>query len=466
MFRPAVLPVSLSLTLLLAACSPATPPAQPSPEFAAQPSPEAGHSPEAQPNLKAQSISEFIRLQQAFQALPADQKVTELRLQPLLDGGTLVGGRLAGATFALRFPPHWNRQSLVFAHGYTVVGTEPDTVPADPVAQDTTGGVFKEAYARGFAVGQSTYDKRGFAVESGIERTVALSRLLSALGAQRAYIAGASQGGSITELAIERYPQQFAGALAACGVVGGWEPELNYVTHLRALYNYFAAGTSYELPGIHDVTRTAGPDVNTIGLTLLKLYTAAQLQPQGEAARIIRQTVSAVPGVRTQDDIATLLMPLAAQMTGAEDFWAQAGGVFVDNTRTVYRSPLLSEAENAALNRGIQRYAASPAALARVHERWTPRGGIFKTKLLTIHNEYDPLVPTEHETWLREKVSAAGNDANLFQTLVPTTYSRFPTQLLGFEAANHCGFSPEQTKRVWNTLQQWVESGVRPTGQP
>lgn len=444
MFRSTVRLVSLSLTLLLAACAPVTPPTPPSPEAPAQPGPE------------------FTRLEQAFKALPAAQQVTELRLQPLADGGTLVGGRLAGATFALRFPAQWNRQSLVFAHGYTMVGTEPDTVPADPVAQDTTGGLFKEAYARGFAVGQSAYDKRGFAVESGIERTVALSRLLDDLGAERAYIAGASQGGSITALAIERYPDQFAGALAACGVVGGWEPELNYVTHLRALYNYFAAGTRYELPGVHDVTRTAGPSVNTIGGVLLKLYAAARLQPQGEAARIIRQTVSAVPGVRAQDDIATLFLPLAAQMTGAEDFWAQAGGVFVDNTRTVYHSSLLSEAENAALNRGIQRYAASPAALARVRERWTPTG-TFKTRLFTVHNEYDPLVPTEHEAWLREKVSAAGNNANLFQTLVPATYSRFPTKLVGFDAADHCGFSPEQTARFWNSLEQWVESGVKPT---
>ena len=319
MLRPVALSVSLSLTLLLAACAPATRPAQPGPEFT--------------------------RLEQAFRALPAAQQVTQLRLQPLADGGTLVGGRLAGATFALRFPAQWNRQSLVFAHGYTLLGSGPDanvdTVPADPVAQDTTAGIFTEAYARGFAVGQSTYDKRGFAVESGIERTVALSRLLDALGAERAYIAGGSQGGSITELAIERYPEQFAGALAACGVVGGWEPELNYVTHLRALYNYFAAGTRYELPGVHDVTRTAGPSVNTIGGVLLKLYAAARLQPQGEAARIIRQTVSAVPGVRAQDDFATLLMPLAAQMTGAEDFWAQAGGVFVDNTRTLPQPPAL-----------------------------------------------------------------------------------------------------------------------------
>ena len=432
-------PLLLTLLLTLSACAPAARPTRPGPEFT--------------------------RLEQAFRTLPPAQQVDELRLRPQPDGGTLVSGRLAGAAFTLRFPAHWNRQSVVFAHGYTLVETgpdaKPDTIPADPVANDETRGILAAAYGRGFAVGQSVYDKRGFAVESGIERTVALSRLLTALGAARAYIAGGSEGGSIVQLATERYPEQFAGALAACGVMGGWEKEMNFTTHVRALYNYFAAGSAYELPGRHDVTRTAQAGQNDILLTLLKLYAAAELNPRGDAARIIRLTVSAVPQVRTEGDIGTLGAALLTQMTGIEDFSAQVGGLFVDNSQTVYHSPLLTPEENATLNRGVQRYRADPQALAAVRERLAPSGH-FRTRLLSVHNDYDPLVPAEHETWLREKVDAAGNGANLYQTLVPATYSRFPTKLLGFRAADHCGFSPDQSARAWDALQRWVETGVRP----
>ncbi|PYE53782.1 alpha/beta hydrolase family protein [Deinococcus yavapaiensis] len=401
-----------------------------------------------------------------LQTVAPDAEVTELTSEVTRDGGMLVNGKLRGRAFALRFPPAWNRQTVLFAHGYTDPNGTPDVIPSDPTTPEVAQGLLKTVYEQGFAVGYSAFDKRGFAVTSAIENTVALKRFTDRLGSVRAYATGGSMGGSVVVLAVQRYPREFAGALAVCGVVSDWEDTVNYVTHVRALYNYFSEDTPYALPGTHDVTRALpSATMGDVTLTLLKLYVHAKLDARSQAAQILNRTLSAVPGVRSRPEFSTLVVSLLPQLVGIDDFTADAGGSILDNHETRYRSSLLSERENAALNEGIQRYRADPQAVTRFNRQFGSIGEM-PVKLLTVHNAYDPLVSYEHEERLRERVARAQQLGHLAQQTLPTRNEALPLPVLSLlgpaVGAAHCGFTPQQSERAWNDLRTWVERDVKP----
>lgn len=60
------------------------------------------------------------------------------------------------------------------------------------------------------------------------------------------YIVGASEGGLITTLLVERSPQLFAGGVAACGPIGDFRAQTDYFGDFRVLFDYFFPGV---IPG-------------------------------------------------------------------------------------------------------------------------------------------------------------------------------------------------------------------------
>ncbi|MBZ9753611.1 hypothetical protein K7W42_22570 [Deinococcus sp. HMF7604] len=399
----------------------------------------------------------------AIQRAAASSPITALTMTPTT-GGLRVNGRLNGRLFTAQFPTDWNQQAVYYTHGYTLPSPAQDTVATDLITQDDTGGLIPEAYRQGFAVARTVYDKRGFAVRSGIENTIALKRFIDQVGVQRSYVTGGSMGGSVLMGLIEKYPTDFVGALSACGAVSDWQFQVKYLTDFRAVFNYFTAGTAYALPGTEDVTRSApGLKGETMVKALGPLFLKAKLNPRGPEQQLLDRIVSAVPGVQAKADITTFFNTLAAQLFGLDDINATAGGIFVQNTDTVYTSSLLSAEDNAALNRGIQRYTVSSPAAVAYQQDWYSATGRFQTKLLTYHNTADALVPFEHEARLRARVEAAGNTANLVQQVVdPKLETLSRVLFLKLEGVTHCGFTPAQNVFAWNELRQWVETGTRP----
>lgn len=424
-----------------------------------------------QPSLTTTAMPTTSALGSVKDTLTADAgrlEVTQLKTRITDDGGMLVNGRLRGREFALRFPANWNRQTVLFAHGYALPDGKSDAVASDPVAEDPSFGLLPHAYREGFAVGHSAYDKKGLAVTSAITNTVALKHLADALGSTRAYMTGGSMGGSIAALTSQRNPDEFVGALAVCGVVSDWTYEVGYITELRALYDYFTQATPYALPGSRDVTRSvSGTNPLLFIAPMVRLAQDAEKDPSGRAARIMHLVASAVPGVLVKPELSTLFLGISTQALGMDDMKNEAGGLMVGNRSTIYHSDLLTDAENAALNEGIQRYDADTAAEAMMVRKFSTSGE-QRMKLLTMHNAYDPLVPYEHSERLRARVQAAGRLDSLAQRTVPTMNAALPIPhpaliAIGTKAgAAHCGFTSQQTGRAFDDLRAWVENGVRP----
>lgn len=396
----------------------------------------------------------------------------DVRFKRLSDGGLLLNGTLEGRQFALAIPRNWNREAMLFARGYSTPGSSID-VPDDPLESDKFG-ILTTPYAQGFAAGHSAYDKAGMGVESGVANTLRLKRFVDSLGAARVYVSGGSMGGNIVVALIEKYPREFAGGLAACGVMGDWPSEVGRLVDLRAAYNYFTRGTPYELPGTKDLNTSALPtsspgllkpiakirrflQIKRIANPLLDLFAAAEANPGGPEARIV-DNIAAVTGA--EKDIASFGIPLVTVALGMDDLNATFGGTVYENRDKQYVSPHLTAQENAALNIGIQRTpAADPVAVAKAAE-WYKSSGRFEVPLLSIFNEIDPLVPSGiQEPKLRFAVEQAGNIERLLQRRVPAMRAKLPgTDATGYV---HCGFTKEQVAKAWNDLRGWVETGVK-----
>jgi len=395
---------------------------------------------------------------------------TDLTSRAAPNGGVILNGKLEGRQFALAIPANWKGDALLHAHGYTLPGTPLD-VSTDPTSRFSGGtGIMAIAYADGLISGHSAYAKSGMAVGAGVTATLRLRELVKALGAQRVYVNGSSMGGNIVMALIETQPKAFDGAIAQCGVTDGWEREFGQLTELRAAYNFLTAGTPYALPGVQDATRSALPilpppgedgeafrrkQIVAIAAPVMALFKAAEAAPEGREARIIRQAAS-IGGF--EPELASFLFPFSTLGFGADDLRETFGGQIYGNVGKVYRSLEMTPAEAEAFNKGVQRFAADPAAVAKARQ-WRQVTGRFQTPLVTIHNRIDSLVPYSHAESLTRIVAKAGNSGRLIQFVAPAVQSPLP---VGGKGYDHCGFSQDEMRNTWLTLRTWVESGKRP----
>ncbi|MBY0302477.1 MULTISPECIES: alpha/beta fold hydrolase [Sphingomonas] len=409
--------------------------------------------------------------QAALQSKARAAGATGLAATAAPGGGMILNGTVEGRRFVLTLPPNWTGETVLFGQGYALPGTPP-TVPADPLAKDPGGGLFHHLYAQGIASGIAAVDKNGIATETATRNTMRLRALAVKLGAKRFYAVGGSMGGNIVLSLIENYPRAFSGALAMCGVTQGWLAMVRQLADMRGAYDVLTEGTPYALPGGKNLTRSALPivppaDGTTSGdafreaqktkllSPILALFLAAEANPQGPEARIIRQ-VAAVGGFAP--DPAALGAPISSAALGMDDIKATMGGLPIGNRDTVYAPPEMNAAEAAAFNRKMQRYDADPRAVAYA-QRWHEATGRFRIPLVTVHQTIDSLVPYAQSEGLGRITAAAGNGTRLAQYAVPPTKIALPGGLSGY---THCGFTPAQNIAAFDAMRTWVRTGRKP----
>lgn len=387
------------------------------------------------------------------------------------DGGMILNGTIDGRRFVMGLPINWNGEIALFGQGYATPGSTP-TVPSDPLTKDPSGGTFPNLYRKGIAFGIAAFDKSGVATQSGALNAMRLRALFRKMGARRFYALGGSMGGSVVMTLIERFPKAFSGAVAMCGVTEGWLPLVQQLADIRGAYDILTAGTPYAIPGDKDLTRSALPTIPPAGSSMagdafreqqkfkiiapvLGLFQAAKNDPQGREAKIIRQ-IAAVGGFAP--DPAAIGAPLYSAALGMDDIVATMGGLPITNRDRVYAPPEMTPAESADFNRRMQRYDATPAAIAYARD-WHQSTGRFRIPLVTVHQTIDSLVPYSQSEALGRIVASAGNGARIAQYAVPPTKFPLPGGLEGYA---HCGFTPAQNIAAFEAMRNWVTTGKRP----
>lgn len=322
----------------------------------------------------------------------------------------------SGALSRICVPAHgWNGDLIVYAHGYVAFNQPLDfynlTLPDGTYLPDLVQSL-------GFAFATTSYRRNGLAILEGVADVRELVARFAADVKQPdlTYITGPSEGGAVSALSAERSADVFDGGLSLCGPIGNFRKQIDYWGDFRALYDYFFPGV---LPGdaMH-VPDELIANWETVYQPLALAKLAADPVATAQLIRTSRAPIDPADPVNTTG--ATTVGILWYNVFATEDGKQQLGGIPFDNTARVYRGSL----NDAALNAAIDRFAADPAALAKMQEYETT--GNPAIPLVTMHTTGDPIIPYWHQLYYRQKVRANGN----------TGVTQLPIRRYG-----HCAFT-------------------------
>ena len=369
-----------------------------------------------------------------------------------LPGGVAVSGSApSGSAFCITVPPAAAITELkglvIFAHGYVFdyPAGLPPIIPynqlalIDPATQTQTS-IPAVVNGMGFVFATTSYSQNGLAVKEGVDNVVELVELvkqavmvqfgLPALPPFPVYIIGASEGGLVTTLAVEKHPEVFSGGVATCGPVGDFVKQVNYWGDFRVLFdNYFPAN----LLGDDPVTITDDVMANwgslgapgPIMVDTLNLLQADLASGGVNFQRLITAGRAAVDPKAPESAIATTLGLLDYNVMATNQAKVELGGNPYGNIGRLY----VAHPFDLGLNRRVQRIAADPAALAEINAYYQTSGSLQRP-LVLLHTTLDPIVPA----WHMALYSAKAYKQHSLRQLVAIPIARY----------GHCAFTPAE----------------------
>lgn len=287
-----------------------------------------------------------------------------------------------GATARYCMPNRWNGHLVVYARG-TVAASEPLgfyqlTAPGDIYLPDLM-------MALGYAFATTTFRTNGLNTLEAVEDLRILAERFPAVfgrAPRRTLLVAVSLGASPAAIALERFPHLFHGGYFLSGPVGSMRVQLDYLFHVRAVYDYYFPGV---LPGsITNVPPGTQADWSSVHEPSLRQAVLDDPARAFEMLRVLKIPHDPGDPVGASDIFERLLW---YHVFGWDDAIARLGGVPFDNTRAVYTG----SSNDAALNAGVPRVAGSPAAQrALLAYENTARPS---RPVLILHNIGDETVP-------------------------------------------------------------------------
>jgi hypothetical protein len=374
---------------------------------------------------------------------------------------TVYTGIDGGAAYRVEKPLNWNGELVLYAHGYRGQGST--------VFVDNPGALRAHYIAKGFAWAASSYQTNGYDVGQGVRDSQGLIRKFAAVtgtAATSVYLTGASMGGHITAVAIERYRHTFAGAMPYCGSIGDTE-----------LYDYFldanviaAALTRnpIEFPAqeppaewqaafrqsVKDHLALLGTGLGTGNPTFTPLGRewgeVVERRSGGDRPGFDSAWAywNARPGLTPNTDVPFLFGVYPGLSAGTAGI---APGNVTDNTRTLYRiddNRWLSRAE-IKINREVLRVRATAPASRDLTGIPVVKGDP-RIPVMSLHTIGDLFVPLSMEQIYAREVAAHRQSKLLVSRAI--------------RALGHCEFTPAELQAGFDDLVSWARSGKRPAG--
>jgi pimeloyl-ACP methyl ester carboxylesterase len=344
------------------------------------------------------------------------------------------GTQASGAIYRICMPPSpivaWNGDLLIFAHGYMAPGPTL-SIPDDQLKLPDGTSIPDIVNLMGYAFAVTSYSTNGLAVPEGMADVADLVRIFKQAHPtlNHVYLVGASEGGLITALSIEHHPDVFSGGLAACGPIGDFAGHANYLGDFRVVFDYYFPGL---IPGSPiSIPQSLIDTWETSYYSTTVLPVLANPASAISITQLLSVTMYDTDLVNTTTATATVSGLLWYSVFATNDARAKLGGQPFDNWTRVYSGSL----DDAALNAGVARFHADPAALQKIQTDYQTSGQL-RVPLVAIHTTLDPIVPYWHEPLYHDKVVARGRTPR---------YDEYPPGA----RYGHCNFT---TSEVQNAL--------------
>ena len=309
------------------------------------------------------------------------------------------GTQTSGAVYRIYMPDLscWNGGLVIFAHGYVPPQVAPLAIPED---QLTINGVSLPGLINqlGYAFALSSYRKNGLAIKEGILDSEDLVNVFNQqvhVAPQKVYIAGASEGGLVSALSIEQLANVYNAALPACGPIGDFRLQLNYIGDFRVIFDYF-------FPGVIPGNPVAIPPETIAGWNPNQIIAVLHANPSA-TAQFLKVTQFPV-GPDANTTAQNIVGLLAYNVLGANDATAELGGQPYDNRFRIY----FGSSNDLRLNLKVERFSADPKALAEIAAHYQTTGKLSRPAV-TLHTTSDPIVPYLHEPLYTLKTLFSGS---------------------------------------------------------
>jgi pimeloyl-ACP methyl ester carboxylesterase len=352
-------------------------------------------------------------------------------------------------------PPEGNGYTLIiYAHGY-VYPQEPLALPFEEIGGNVS--VIDHILNSGMAFATTSYSANGYAVQQAEEDLIALVNYFNTTLAEadKVILVGASEGGLITTMMLERHSDLFDGGLAMCGPIGGMTEQLKYIGDFRVVFDYFfpwvfpygldprddeAALSFYSEVGTDEWEDFYEPRVEfaieSRPLRTLRLFDITDAAWNWFDSASFAETAKTV--------LRYSILGTYDLLDTAASEWEEGGceediGMPYDNN-----SPYRWYDASWWLNRRVERIDGDTCAQVYISQYYDPTG-MLQVPLVTLHNISDPAVPYWHEALYKELVDSEGNSHNL--TVLP------PVLTYG-----HCNFKPWQVLGAFYILLNQVNN--------
>ena len=317
-------------------------------------------------------------------------------------------GEINGADYFIYIPENWNKGLVMYAHGYEEIGEE-----TEPFVQEV--GEFKDIFiSRGFAFAASKYKRQGLILKDGIEDTEALRSYFELKYGKPnlCIITGHSMGGMISLATIERYQNEYDGALPLCGWLEPAHSLMKFSLDLLATYDY--------LFGPNDGEIVSGNEKVTMEEIEKRINAKPDL-----ADKFARQFEFRF------EDIAWVV-DFFQHVFKESSSWL--GGLPAGNKKTIYSGFLYNDD---TMNENVRRYQADHEAEEYFIQYHTPTG-IISDPVIALHTTYDEILPVFSYKFYEEMTERVGTDNLYTQKFVVRD--------------GHCNFTLEEISDAFDEL--------------
>ncbi len=369
-------------------------------------------------------------------ALPADTRC-------------FTGRDPGGAYHWIAIPKAWNGSLVVHEHGGPSLKTPAQDDPAADLQR------FAVTVAEGFAWAGSSYRHAGFGVRDAAADSDNLRKIFWARFGRPKHtlLHGQSWGAGVAAKTAELYGADgsgqpvYDGVILTSGVLGGGTRSYDFRADLRAVYQYYC----HNLPGPEDTPYPLWQG----------LAADAKLKREDLANRIDACTGVDLPAASRspaqQRNLRNILAVIRIPERTLKSHMDWASFTFRDLVvrQLDGRNPFSNEGvvysgsdDDAALNRGVERFAATQAGVdALAHD--ADLTGELRAPTLTLHAEDDPTAFVELESAYREVVERAGRGQLLVQSFT--------------DEHEHQKEATPEYAALFRAMIAWIERGEKPT---